>query len=104
MMPTKLEAESSCNFDRFGNCPKCGASWDAGNIFDALRPQAWCKEKTDAELQAYIEASFSPPYKFSRLIGVEFPHDHPRHYDGVSVWRCPDCNNEWNRFHENSRR
>ena len=27
----------------------------------------------------------------TRLIAVEYPHDHPDHYDGVSEWRCPYC-------------
>lgn len=30
---------------------------------------------------------------FSRLIGIELPG-----YDGVSVWKCPDCGYEWGRF------
>jgi len=25
------------------------------------------------------------------LIGVEYAHGHPAHYDGVSEWRCPGC-------------
>lgn len=28
---------------------------------------------------------------YSRLIGVEYPYGHKDRYDGVSEWRCPDC-------------
>lgn len=81
-----------------GNCPACGASWDGGAIFDVLRQQDWCRDKSDAELQAHIETSYAPPYRFSRLIGIELPYSHPQHYDGVSYWECPDCKKRWARF------
>lgn len=84
--------------DPYGVCPECGSNWDDGNIFDALRTQNWCKDKTDEELQAYIHESYGPPYKFSRLVGVQLPYDHPEHYDGVSHWMCPDCQHQWPRF------
>jgi len=89
--------------NHFGCCPECGANWDGGGIFDVLRTQDWCRDKTDDELRALVEESYSPPYRFSRIIGVELPYDHPQHYDGVSFWRCPDCNTMWNRFDETHR-
>jgi hypothetical protein len=49
-------------------------------------------------LRAYIQQSYSPPYKFSRLIGVELPYSHPGHYDGVSYYMCPDCQHKFPRF------
>lgn len=84
--------------DHYGKCPECGSDWADGEIFDVLRQQDWCKDKSDEELRAYIEARYSPPYKFSRLIGVQYAYDHPEHYDGVSEWRCPDCGHQWPRF------
>lgn len=81
-----------------GPCPECGADWNAGDIFDVFRTQDWCKNQTDEELRAFVEESYSPPYKFSRLIGVQLPYDHPEHYDGVSYWMCPDCKHQWSRF------
>lgn len=89
--------------DHHGQCPECGANWADADIFDVLRPQDWCKDKSDEELRAYIQQYYSPPYKFSRLIGVELPYDHPDHYDGVSFWRCPDCRHEWPRFQKPQR-
>ena len=85
--------------DSHGNCPNCGSSWDAGDIFDTLRTQDWCKHLSDEQLQAEIEVMYGPPpHKYSRLVGVEYAHDHPQHYDGVSEWMCPDCKHSWYRF------
>lgn len=89
--------------DHHGRCPECGANWCSEDIFDVLRPQDWCKDKSDAELRAYIAQCYSPPYKFSRLIGVELPYDHPDHYDGVSFWMCPDCKHSFPRFRKPAR-
>ena len=25
------------------------------------------------------------------MIGIEYSHDHPEHYDGISEWQCPNC-------------
>jgi hypothetical protein len=82
--------------DHHGKCPKCNADWDAGSIFDTLRPQEWCANKTDDELREYVEKHYAPPYRFSRIIGVEFPDK----YDGVWEYACPDCNARFPRFGE----
>ena len=84
--------------NHLGLCPACGANWDGGSIFDTLRQQDWCRDKSDVELQTYIEEAYSPPYRWSRLIGIELPYDHPQHYDGISYWQCPDCKKQWARF------
>lgn len=62
------------------NCPKCGASWKGEPIPEASR------------------ANYGNKTHFRRLIGIEFPYDHPEHYDGISVWACPDCDGKWDRF------
>lgn len=84
--------------DHHGHCPECNADWFAGDIFDVLRPQDWCKDKSDEQLMAHIKEYYSPPYKFSRIVGVQLAYDHPEHYDGVSYWMCPDCKHQWPRF------
>lgn len=84
--------------DHHGRCPECNADWDAGDIFTILRKQDWCKNKSDEELQTAIKQLYSPPYKFSRLVGIELDYSHPDHYDGVSYWMCPDCKHTWPRF------
>lgn len=73
--------------DHHGKCPECGADWDAGDIFDVLRPQSWCANMADDELKTHISVYYSPPYRFSRLIGIEYPGK----YDGVWEYACPDC-------------
>ena len=82
--------------DHHGKCPKCNIDWDAGSIFDTLRPQAWCADKTDAELLKYVEQHYAPPYRFSRIIGIEDRNK----YDGVWEYACPDCNARFPRFGE----
>jgi rubredoxin len=89
---------TTAQLDHYGICPECGSDWSAGDIFTVLRAQDWYRDKTDEELQAFVRLAWSPPYKFSRLIGVELAHDHPQHYDGVSYWMCPDCKHQWPRF------
>jgi hypothetical protein len=84
--------------DHHGRCPECNADWDAGDIFTILRKQDWCKDKSDDALRRYITTAYAPPYRFSRLVGIEYTLDHPKHYDGVSEWMCPDCKHKWPRF------
>lgn len=46
----------------------------------------------------FILGTYGPPYKWGREIGIELPYDHPKHYDGVSYWQCPDCKTLFDRF------
>lgn len=64
--------------DPNGTCPKCSSSWDAGEIPEKHRH------------------CYSPPYRYSRLIGVEIS----ALYDGVWYWQCPDCDARFPRFEE----
>ena len=52
-------------------CPKCHADMDGGPIPKNIRRH------------------YSPPYRWSRLIGVELDGD------CIDHWRCPDCGHEW---------
>lgn len=72
-------------------CPNCHADWRGKDIFDVLRTQDWCKDKSDDELRLFVKESYSPPYQFSRLIGIQYDYGDYRHRDGVSAWQCPDC-------------
>ena len=63
-------------FDKYGNCPECGCSWDGGDIPEDIREH------------------YSEPFKWSRVIGIE----DPRIYDGVSWWMCPECKAKWDRW------
>lgn len=63
------------------SCPECKASWVGDPI----------PEK-------YLHLYGHHNGHSSRLIGVNLSYDHPRHYDGVSYWQCPDCKATWNRW------
>lgn len=57
-------------------CPNCGSDWRGEEIPEKDRHY------------------FGGKTHFSRLIGVEIENG----YDGVSFWRCPDCEHEWDRW------
>jgi hypothetical protein len=84
------------------NCPKCGVSWDGGSILESwkkLREDGVAYiDKSDEELETSMKKCYSPPYRWGRIIGVELPYNHPKHYDGISYWQCPDCKTMWDRF------
>jgi len=86
-------------------CPACGADWRGDDIFAALKQVQTAgggyAGKSDAELKAIAGCyGWTEENKktFSRLIGIEYAYGHPKRYDGVSKWRCPDCFAEWDRF------
>ncbi len=89
-----VTGEPDTEFDQHGNCPKCGASWDGGDIYEVLRAMDAYASWSDADLRKMVEESYSPPRRFSRLVGLEYRQK----YDGVLEWQCPDCNEKWPRF------
>jgi hypothetical protein len=100
---TKLLNQETAQLDHAGVCPKCHVSWDGGDIFERMRAlqimgEPYYGSKTAEELRDCArDYGWTPENKkrFSKLIGVELPHDHPDHYDGVSFWRCPACEHQW---------
>lgn len=82
--------------DEHGKCPECGESWDGGNIFDTHRKQDWTNKMSDKELMNHIKSSYSEPYKWSKLVGIEIKEK----YDGISYWQCPFCKVTWDRWTE----
>ena len=80
--------------DIHGHCPNCDSDWDGGDIFEMLRPQDWCKDKSDAELRAHIATSYDTTTgRFSRVISVTTPGE-----DVAMFFECPDCHAQWHRF------
>jgi len=55
------------------NCPECGANW----VHKLIPLKYW--------------ENYSPPYFYSRVIGVELSGDRVDH------WLCPDCKHEFPR-------
>lgn len=33
-----------------------------------------------------------------KIIAIEYAHDHPDHYDGISEWMCEKCGTRWGRW------
>lgn len=85
------------------SCPKCGSDWDGGSILETFIKQrdegvkCW-KDMSDEQIEKEMKESYSPPYRWSRKIGIELDYNHPKHYDGISYWQCPDCKTTFNRF------
>jgi rubredoxin len=84
-------------------CPECKTSWDGGSILETFlkfkaEGRPYYKDKSDEEIKSDMESSYSPPYRWGRAIGIELPYGHPRRYDGVSYWQCPDCKALFDRF------
>ena len=57
-------------------CRACGSDWKGKEILPECR------------------SSYGGLTHYSRLIGIEIRGK----YDGVLVWRCPDCDYMWHRF------
>ena len=66
------------SLDKYGNCPVCNESWDGGDIHKDIRKH------------------YSETFKWSKLIGIEIRE----RYDGISIWECPFCKSQWDRFTE----
>ena len=58
-------------------CPECGADF-----------------KGDPIPEEYQDKYYGGETHYSRLIGIE----DPMVYDGISWWKCPDCEHIWKRF------
>lgn len=89
-----MSTSTTDKLNAHGTCPACGADWDAGAIFDTLRPQDWCKHLSDEQLQQEIDLSYGKhgPQRFSRLVGISSMEE-----DRVVAWECPDCKHRWPR-------
>lgn len=84
-------------------CPKCGSDWDGGSIVETFIKQReegnlFWKDKTNEDIELIVKETYSPPYRWDRKIGVELSWDHPKHIDGISYWKCPDCDALFDRF------
>ena len=73
--------------DHYGKCPKCGASWEGGEIFDSMRDNKHFTHLSDFELYELIKKIYDPPYKWSKLINIEYQGE----YDGIWEHECPEC-------------
>ncbi len=72
--------------NQYGKCPQCGESWE-GDIFDYMRDNKHFNHLSDFELYELMKKSYEAPYKWSRLINIEYKDK----YDGIWEYQCPDC-------------
>lgn len=83
------------------NCPKCGVGWWGGNIIDSWKEMRKAGKAyvgvSDAELDERMKECYSPPYRWRREIGIEYCLT-KEDYDGISEYRCPDCNTRFGRW------
>lgn len=86
-------------------CPVCKCSFDGGSILETFIKQrndevnCW-EGMSDEEVEKEMKKCYSPPYRWSNLMAIELPYNHPQHYDGTSFFQCPYCKTTWNRFTE----
>ncbi len=95
-------------------CPECKASWDDGDIYEYFmeakfnpshEQHNYYKNKTVNEIKDTAGSygwSDKNQVRFGKVIGIDMSMDlnatDDESYDGVSYWKCPECNIAWNRF------
>ena len=85
----------SKELDHNGNCPFCKCSWDGGTLFDSIRKSPHYVDLTDEQIKnKCIEYWGDSDKRLSKLIGIEVQGK----YDGISYWKCPDCETYWDRW------
>jgi hypothetical protein len=84
------------DLDTHGNCPECGSSWDGGSIHDTYKETH--PLLTEEEINTQVETYYSPPYRWSNLMGIEYDGMDYCHYDGISEYQCQDCKARFNRW------
>jgi len=73
-------------------CPNCKTNLEGGLIYQTFLDMYNDEEKALKTAKMY--GATKTEGHWGREIGIEIPGK----YDGVSFWRCPDCDHEWSRF------
>ena len=83
-------------------CPKCGVTWEGEEIPDGLMQHAPRRYTSRAKAEEAARSyGWTPENKRKfkiNMVGIEYPWNHPRHYDGVSEWKCTQCGTRIDRF------
>ena len=95
-------------------CPECNATWDGGDIYERFLKAKFdstdelhssYKDKTLDEIKKAADDcgwSKETPTRFSKVIGMDLSMDPDAEgddqYDGISYWKCPECDIAWHRF------
>jgi len=74
-----------------GHCPSCGVDLDGGSIWETgLERYGGSEEEADKYAECY--GATRTKGRWGRQIGI---YDFDK--DRTVMWRCPDCNHEWER-------
>ena len=78
-------------------CPECGMVWqyyvEEPELPDECSPHLPGLDEHSAHCR--VNGRRGP---FSRLVGIEYVHSMPEHYDGISEWLCSSCKTRWGRW------
>jgi hypothetical protein len=77
-------------------CKNCGASWRedrdiATFLFEEFRNKYRTREMAEETAEMY---GWTPENQLSfgkDVVGVQYQHNHPQAYDGISEWQCCKC-------------
>lgn len=76
------------------SCENCGSEVETNKSTEVL----WCSGCNDKEKEPKMTEC--PKCKSDKIIGVEYGHKDPEHYDGVSEWNCLGCGYREGRWSE----
>lgn len=82
------------------SCPVCSVTWLGPTIPEGLWATGNYETWEDAE-KAAAHYGWTPENNLQfnvNVVGIQYPYDHPAHYDGVSEWQCTHCKARFNRF------
>ena len=75
-------------------CPKCAVGWiDENNMYDTYRAQGESKAEA-TKFASFYGCTKTNPLSFSKNVMAYETDD----YDGVSFWKCTNCNTLFDRF------
>jgi hypothetical protein len=78
-------------------CPNCGTPWVedrdiATYLFEEMRGKYPTREEAEEAAEMYGWTEENQKAFGKDVVGIQYSHRHPQHYDGVSEWQCGKCN------------
>jgi hypothetical protein len=96
------------SISEYHKCPECGVPWkQEETITDSFlrdKEEGHYKDKTIEEVKEISAEMYGctedNPQHFGteHFVGIQLEWNHPNHWDGVSYWKCLNCDTTWNRF------
>lgn len=77
------------------SCPECNVTWEAKEtIFDHFRSKGHTVSEARESASHYGCTPENPKHFGVNMMGIEIPGK----YDGVSYWKCTECNTIFDRW------